>query len=182
MNDFPRPQTSAFMAVSLDGFIARTNGDVDWLGAFQLEQEDYGYNDFIKEIDVIVMGRHTYEKGLTFPEWPYVNNDVVVISQTLQTTQHGVKLHQGDIASLLKQLHLEKVKHVYIDGGITISQCLKHGLLDHMHISLVPLLLGSGIPLFKDIDKEIDCHLVSTQTYSNGIVKLHYELGSGNRT
>ena len=164
------------MAVSLDGFIARANGDVDWLDAFQTEQEDYGFNDFINGIDAIIMGRNTYEKGLTFPDWPYTNHNVIVLSRTLQTTQHGVKLCNNDLPLLLQQLHLENIKHVYIDGGITLSQCLKHHLLDHMVISIVPIMLGSGIPLLKNINTEITCHLVSSKTYPNGIVKLRYNL------
>lgn len=176
-----RPKISVFIATSMDGYIAKVGGDIEWLINFNPpsandEDKDCGYGKFISDVDVLVMGRNSYEKVAGFDEWPYKGKRVIVLSSTLKSVCEHAELFSGDITTLIKKLHDEGVKHIYIDGGITISQFLEKDLVDQMIISLIPVVLGAGIPLFSKINKDKWCRLVSSQQYSNGLMQLRYEL------
>ncbi len=110
------------------------------------------------------------------PEWPYPQKKVIVLSKTLQSIKKEAELFQGDPDTLLSRLHLEGIRHVWIDGGITISQFLQSQLVDHLTISVIPVILGSGIPLFNKIGKEISCTLLTSQSYPSGLVQLSYKI------
>lgn len=175
-----RPEISIYIATSIDSYIARGDGSLDWLDRVNDNNEDYGFQKFLDSVDTIILGRKTYEivTGLiaSFSDWPYAGKRVIVLSSSLQTARREVELFKGDLIQLTSQLHLEGVKHIWIDGGVTISQFLDHQVVDNMTLSVIPVILGSGIPLFSVINKELSCRLASSQAYSSGLVKLNYEL------
>jgi len=149
-----RPKVSVFIATSLDGYISKEDGNVDWLDTAHKAAppgEDFGYAEFMKTIDTIVMGRNTFEKVLTFDSWLYTGKHVVVLSRSMTEVPKNldaVSVTQEQPKALLKRLHAENVRHVYVDGGITIQNFLAEGLIDDMIISTLPVLLGRGRPLF----------------------------------
>ena len=172
---------SVFIATSIDGFIAKKNNDIDWLVKFpspsaENEDKDCGFSKFFSDVDALVMGRNTYEVVEQFDTWPYTGKRVVVLSSTLTSVCPQAELFSGDIATLVSNLHAQGVKHIYVDGGLTISQFLKLGLIDQLIISIIPVVLGEGIPLFRGIGKDTWCHLVSSQVYSNGLVQMKYDV------
>jgi dihydrofolate reductase len=176
-----RPKISVFIATSMDGYIARENGDLDWLINFSPptetnEEKDYGYSKFFSSVDVLVMGRHSYETVMTFDLWPYQGKRVIVLSASLTSVCEQAELYSGEINQLVNQLHTEGIKHIYVDGGVTISHFLNAGLIDHVTISLIPVVLGTGIPLFNYVQHDKWCRLVSSQVYSNGLVQLKYDV------
>lgn len=178
---YKRPQVSIFIATSLDGYIARKNGDIDWLVKFNPptaadEDKDCGYSKLFSSVDVLVMGRHTYETVSGFDTWPYQGKRVVVLSSTLTSVCEQAELFTGDIAQLIKNLHADGVKHIYVDGGVTVSQFLDAGFIDQIINSLIPVVLGSGIPLFSKIKDDKWCRLVSSKPYSNSLMQLQYEV------
>lgn len=174
-----RPEISIYIATSIDSYIARDDGSLDWLDRVN-DNENYGFQKFLDSIDTVILGRKTYEivTGLiaSFSDWPYIGKRVIVLSFSLQTVRKEVELFKGDLIQLTSQLHLEGVKHIWIDGGVTISQFLDHQLVDTMTLSIIPVILGSGIPLFSVISKELQCHLVSSRCFPSGLVKIEYDL------
>lgn len=172
-----RPRISVYIATSLDGYIARMDGALDWLERMnQMPGEDYGYKQFLSSIDTIVIGRGTYEVASSVAVWPYEGKRVVVLSRTLHSVCIQAELFSGDILSLVKRLHEEGVKHIYADGGMTVSQFLNAGIVDQLTISLIPVVIGSGIPLFSNIHHDKWCRLISSHAYENGLMQLQYAL------
>jgi dihydrofolate reductase len=184
----PRPDTispecAVFVGVSLDGFIARANGDLDWLmGEGGGDASEYGYDEFIAGIDAIVMGRKTFEKGMTFDTWYYGTKRVVVLSSRpldLSTAQaRGAVVEQmaGSPAEIVSKLAASGARHLYVDGGITIQQFLRVGLIRRFIISRLPVLIGEGIPLFGSLPRDIRlCH-IATRAYPGGMVQSEYHV------
>lgn len=172
-----RPKISIYIATSIDGYIARKDGSLDWLdvvGGFG--DEDYGFKKLIESIDGVILGRNTYEVAASVLNWPYKGKKIIVLSNTLKTVREEAELFQGDLTALVAKLHEEKIKHVWIDGGVTISQFLKLQLVDSITLSIIPVLLGDGLPLFSAFGKEIPCKLISSQAYPSGLVQIHYEI------
>ena len=177
------PIVSVFIATSLDGFIARENGDIDWLNAANetvTKGEDCGYAVFMESVDVLVMGRNTYEQVLSFGEWPYQNKPVIVLSsKTL-----GIPVSLGDIVThssespkqLCARLAQEGVKRINIDGGITIQGFLAEGLVSDITITLIPVVLGSGKSLFGQLENDISVKHITTKTYDFGFVQVTYQV------
>lgn len=181
-----RPKTSVFIATSIDGYIARKDGDINWLTTFspptnETEEKDCGFAKFYSSIDVLVLGRNSYQTVLNFDPWPYEGKRVIVLSSTLKSVSKKVELFSGDIHQLLKNLQADNVKHVYVDGGVTISRFMNADLIDHLTISIIPVVLGSGIPLFSDIHNDKWWSLKSSQVYSNGLVQLQYDFAGRNK-
>jgi len=178
LND--RPKISVFIATSIDGYIAKKNNDIDWLTTFSLptnenEDKDCGFSKFFSSVDALVMGKNSYEVVSHFDSWPYEGKRVIVLSSTLTSVCKQAELFNGNITKLINELHSNGIKHIYVDGGATISQFLNMGLIDQLIISIIPVVLGSGIPLFSKINDDKWCRLISSQVYSNGLVQLHYE-------
>jgi dihydrofolate reductase len=171
-----RPKVSIYIASSIDGYIARTDGNLDWLRYGHTGDEDYGFKKFTSSIDAVVMGRNTYEVVAGFGEWAYKDKRVVVLSNTLTEVRKEAELFSGRLTELLAKLVTENVKHIWIDGGLTVSRFLEAGLVDDITISIIAMILGSGIPLFSVMNQEHKCHLVSTQSYPSGLVQLKYEV------
>lgn len=173
-------QASVFIATSLDGFIARTNDDLDWLPPGG--GEEHGYEAFMATVDALVIGRRTYEKVLTFDTWPYGDQPVFVLStQALAPAPEGARVErlQGDPADILNQLEGRGRHHVYVDGGVTIQGFLRAGLIRHLIITHIPVLLGAGVPLFGVLEGDVALRLIASRAYSSGLVQTEYEVPTG---
>ena len=174
---------SVFIAVSLDGFIARRNGAIDWLTDLgdANGNEDYGYKEFIDSVDALIMGRNTYELVVTFKEWPYAGKRVVVLSSGSpsipDTLSESVEVASCSPAELILQLSNRGARHLYVDGGKTIQGFLNAGLIDEMIITRIPILIGEGIPLFGKLDRDIRFQHVATESYKSGFVQSKYRAG-----
>mgnify|MGYP001218825390 CR=1 FL=1 len=178
-----RPRASAFIATSLDGYIARADGSLDWLDDAQgliPEGEDCGYLEFMASIDGIVMGRHTFERVLTFDPWPYGQTPVYVLSHApiaipvvLASAVHSF---QGTLESLVALLGAKGFRHLYVDGGQTIQGLLRSGLLDDLTITVVPVLLGAGRPLFGSLAHDVELTLMRSHAYEFGFVQSTYRV------
>lgn len=168
-----------FIATSIDGYIAKTDGSLDWL--FEIpnpDNSDFGYTDFFKNIDAILMGRITFEKVLTFGKWPY-NKPVYILSNSLKQIDKKlagkVEIVNGEFKSILKKLNERGITNIYIDGGKTISNFLKEDLIDEMIITRIPVLLGDGIPLFNKSDIELKFEHIKSEVYNNSLVQSYYK-------
>ena len=175
---------SVYIATSLDGFIARENGDLDWLPGSDGDEdgtgEDYGYHQFMESVDVLVMGRNTYEMILSFGEWPYGEKRVIVLSskeiEIPDKLAENVASRSCSPFELVDELLESGAKHLYIDGGKTIQGFLNAGLIQEIIITRVPVLLGSGIPLFGELDQDKKLHLLESRAFDNGFVQSKYEV------
>jgi dihydrofolate reductase len=169
---------SVFVGTSVDGFIARANGDFDFLP--EGGGEPHGYNEFIASVDAIVIGRKTFEKVLSFGAWPYDDKRVVILSShrlNLSAAAGGVvEQMAGPPAEIVSQLAARGAHHLYIDGGITIQGFLRAGLIQRLIITRVPVLIGEGIPLFGSLPRDMRLRHVATQHYSSGLVQSEYEV------
>lgn len=170
-----RPRCSVFIATSLDGFIARSDGTFDFLSIVEQAGEDYGFGEFFATVDALVIGRHTYETALGFPEWPYAGKRCIVLTHRETPTAHGEQFFAGDPSGLVEQLALVGVQRLYVDGGAVIREFLKADLIDDMTLSIVPVLLGRGISLFGSEVPEQRLLLTDNRAYASGLVQLHYE-------
>ena len=175
-------KVSVFIATSIDGFIARKDGDIDWLsdGSQNKSDEDYGYQEFIDTVDVLVMGRNSYEKVLSFGEWPYSEIKVVVLRSRMQkvpaNNDASIEFKSCSPSELVSELRKTGAKHLYIDGGRTIQGFLKEGLVQDVIITRIPVLLGEGISLFGPLDSDIKLKHIVTNQYENGFVQSKYEV------
>lgn len=171
-----RPRTSAFVGVSLDGFLARLDGSIDWLKPF--EGGEHGYQAFIAEVDSVVLGRATYDFVLSMLAeglpWPYQGKRCVVMTHRSLHATNEEHAFEGEPGTLLARLHAEGARHVYVDGGVVIRAFLAAGLLDSLTISVVPSLIGSGRPLFGGVSRELGLTLESVTSFANGIAQLRY--------
>ena len=171
---------SVFMGISVDGFIARPNGALDFLPAGG--GEPHGYNEFIATVDALVIGRKTFETVLAFPEWPYGDKRVVVLSSRpidFSAVRGGVvEQMAGTPAEIVAKLAASGVQHIYVDGGITVQRFLRAGLVQRLTITRVPVLIGEGIPLFGSLPSDVRLHHVATQHYPSGLVKSEYRVAA----
>jgi dihydrofolate reductase len=179
------PVCAIFVGVSLDGFIARPNGDLDWLmGEGGGDSAEYGYNEFIADIDAIVMGRRTFEKVLTFDKWYYGDKRVVVLShQSLDLSvaqARGAVVEQmsGAPSEIVSKLTASGANRLYVDGGITIQLFLRAGLIHRLILSRLPVLIGEGIPLFGSVPHDIRLNHIATRIYPGGMVQSEYHVVS----
>jgi dihydrofolate reductase len=169
---------TVFVGTSVDGFIARTNGDLDFLP--EGGGEPHGYSDFIASVDAIVIGRNTFEKVLTFDGWPYASKRVVVLSSRpvdLSLAIGGVvEQMAGPPVDIVSRLAASGAKHLYVDGGITIQRFLAAGLIQGLIITRVPVLIGDGIPLFGILPRDVRLRHVMTRHYPSGLVQSEYQV------
>lgn len=172
-------RASAFIGVSLDGFIARPGGALDWLD--HAGNIDHGYEAFMASVDAVVMGRHTYETVLGFGSWPFGARPVYVLSSSpLTPAPPNAVLHHlgGEPRAVVADLGARGVQHAYVDGGVTIQRFLRAGLIQRLIINRLPVLIGQGIPLFGRLDHDILLRHVRTETFSTGLVQTEYEVAS----
>lgn len=171
-------KASVFIATSLDGFIARRDGALDWLPANG--GEPHGYEEFMATVDAIVIGRKTLETVRAYDSWPYEKKPVIALSTTLTEMKLPddavCEIMAGTPHQIVARLAERGVKHIYVDGGVTIRGFLEAGLIQHLTITRVPVLLGSGIPLFGVLPHDIRLEHVATQSYSSGLVKSEYRI------
>ncbi len=167
---------SVFIATSLDGFIARANGELDWLPPGG--GEEHGYDAFMATVDALVIGRKTFETVMTFATWPYGEKPVFVLSsRPLHVPAPPgavVERMSGAPREIVSQLANRGVRNIYVDGGITIQRFLQAGLIQRLIITRIPVLLGDGIPLFGALRGDIALRHVATRQYSSGLVQSEY--------
>jgi len=174
------PSFSVFIAASLDGFIARPDGGLDWLEAVQSPTEDYGYLTFFDSVDALLLGSGTYDTVRAFSEWPYGDKPCyVATSQEWRPVRQEVFV-RGNPVELARQLRDRGHSRVYLDGGRLIRSFLTTGLVDELTLSVVPVLLGAGIPLFRERGTEPTygehpLRLAGSKAYPTGLVQLRYE-------
>lgn len=179
------PRCSAFIATSLDGFIARPDGSIDWLiqaNATVPSGEDCGYKAFMSTVDVVVMGRCTFEKARSFADWPFSNTPVWVMSSSLRELPEGlpdsVTLCHMTLPEVVQRAKEREFSRLYIDGGQLIQSFLREGLLHDITVTTVPVLLGDGRRLFGPTNGDVDARLASTIAYAFGFVQNVYEFGN----
>jgi len=168
---------SVFAGTSLDGFIARRKGEYDFLPAGG--GEPHGYDEFMASVDTILIGRNTYEVVLKLPGWPYAGKRVVVLSHRpldLSRAPGPAEQMSGEPSPIASQLAATGAKHVYVDGGITVQQFLRAGLIHHITITRVPVLIGDGIPLFGSLPHDVKLRHLGTRQYKSGLVTSEYEV------
>ena len=167
-----------FVGVSVDGFIARPDGGLDFLP--EGGGEPHGYDEFVASVDAIVIGRNTFEKVLTFEPWPYGRKRVVVLSRRpldLSAARGGVvEQRAGTPAEIVAELAATGAHHLYVDGGITIQGFLRAGLVQRLVITRVPVLIGEGIPLFGSLPRDIRLRHVTTRHVPSGLVQSEYQV------
>jgi dihydrofolate reductase len=165
-----------YIATSLDGYIARDNGDIDWLSMVESPNEDYGYKDFLASVDTVIMGRKTYDQVLTFGDFPYNDKKCYVISKTTRPKDEYVEFFNGDICKLISEIRQKDGLNIWLVGGAEIvGEFLSKNLIDEYIISILPILLGKGIPLFRGDMPEIRLQLCRNVAYPSGFVQLSYE-------
>lgn len=176
-------KSSVFIATSLDGFIARSDGSIDWLDrANRLipPGEDCGYGEFIASVDTLVMGRHTFQQVLTFAEWPYGTLPVVVLShrplRIPEAVARTVSASQEAPDELVARLTARGARQLYIDGGQTIQSFLAAGLIDALTVTVIPVLLGTGRPLFGALPHDVQLAHITTKVYEFGFVQHKYRV------
>ncbi|NVO11295.1 MAG: dihydrofolate reductase [Bacteroidales bacterium] len=167
-----------YIAMSLDGYIADANDDLSFLSMVEQEGEDYGYSDFVRTIDTIIIGRKTYEKVISMGyDYPHTDKEVYIITRTERPPSGVFKYHSGDLKELVLKLKSQQGKNIYCDGGAEIAhELLKNELIDEFIISVIPIFLGGGIRLFKDGRPEQKLKLLSTKQFNKGLVQIHYKM------
>jgi len=165
-----------YIAMSLDGYIAKPDGDLGFLSIVEQDGEDYGYADFVKTVDTVIVGRKTYDKVHSMGyEFPYSDKDAYVITRSSRPAVGSVKFYSGSLKDLVASVKSTAGKHIFVDGGAEIvNELLKDILIDEFYISIIPVLLGEGISLFKSGRPEIGLKLISSKSFDKGLVQLHY--------
>lgn len=166
-----------YIAVSLDGYIAKPNDDLGFLSIVEEEGQDYGYADFVETVDAVIVGRKTYDKVLSMGvDFPHADKDAYIITRPPRPTIGSVKFYTGNLKSLVDRLKSENGKNIFCDGGAeVVNELLKDNLIDEFIISVIPILVGSGTRLFKDGRPEQNLELVSVKKFDKGLVQLHYK-------
>lgn len=174
----PPLRASVFVGTSLDGFMARPNGDFDFLPADG--GEEHGYTEFIATVDTLLVGRNTYDVVLKFDAWPYAGKRVVVLSTRPipmpRDAAARVERMEGEPRDVAARLAATGSRHVYVDGGLTIQSFLRAGLIQRLTITRVPVLVGEGIPLFGAVPRDIPLRHLGTRSYASGLVTSEYEV------
>jgi len=165
-----------YVAMSLDGFIATRDDDLGFLSMVEQEGEDYGYADFVKTVDTVIVGRRTYDKVISMGfDFPYSDKDAYIITRTSRPSVGSVTYYTDSLKELVVRLKSVPGKHIFVDGGAEIvNELLKDNLIDEFYISVIPVLLGDGISLFKSRRPEIVLELISSKSFDKGLVQLHY--------
>jgi len=171
---------SVFCGVSVDGFLARPDHALDFLNTG--EEEPHGFEEFYESVDVIVMGRKTFDVVLTFGQWFYGKKPVIVLSSRsldFSSVKSGVvEQMSGEPVEIVALLTARGFKHAYIDGGVTIQRFLAAGVINRLVITRVPVLIGAGIPLFGPVPHDVSLRHVATRCYNGGLVQSEYEVGA----
>ncbi len=170
-------QVILYIAMSLDGYIAKPNDDLSFLSIVEKEGEDYGYADFVSTVDTVILGRKTYDWVIKqVGEFPHADKNAYIITRTARPTIGKTVFYTGDLTNLVIKLKSENGKNIFCDGGAEIvNDLLKNDLLDEIIISVIPILVGNGTRLFKDGRLEQKLQLVNVKTFDTGLTQLHYK-------
>jgi dihydrofolate reductase len=163
-----------YVASSLDGFLADRDGGIAWLAPFEGTGEDYGFATFARSVDAAIVGRRTYEQMLRFPEWPHPDWPTWVCSRTNPPAERSdVHVTSAAPEALLDELHRAGHRRVWLVGGGMLAGAFRErGLLDEVILSLIPVLLGSGLPVFGGTGPQQPLDVAETRTYPSGIVQI----------
>jgi dihydrofolate reductase len=172
------PRFSVFIAMSVDGYIARRDGSIDWLSIVHPVDEAHGYEEFMSSVDTIVIGRATYETVLQYEKWPYIGKLVIVMTHRPANAHNAVEFYSGSAVELANRL--TNAKRVYVDGGNVVSQFFAAGLIHDLTISVIPIVLGSGIRLFSGGEGEHRLELQNSRSWPRGMVQMRYSVRSKN--
>ena len=166
-----------YIAVSVDGYIAKPNDDLSFLSIVEKEGEDYGYNDFIKKIDTVIMGRKTYDWVMNqVTDFPHADKETYIVTRQNKAPIGNINFYNDDINDLINKLKQQKAKNIFVDGGAEIVNLfIKDNLIDEYIISIIPILLGDGIKLFNKGFQQQNLQLISSKQYEKGLVQLHYK-------
>lgn len=167
-----------FIATSIDGFIATNDGDLSFLSAVEKEGEDYGYAAFISTVDTVVLGKKTYDKviAMGYP-FPHADKEAYIITRTSKEAVGSTQFYTGDVVELVKQLKQQEGRTIFVDGGAyVVNRLLQAGLIDELYLSIIPVLLGSGIALFEQHHSMQKMKLLQTKSFDTGLVQLHYSV------
>ena len=169
-----------YIAMSLDGYIARKDDDLSWLSVVENEGEDYGYGAFISTVDTVILGKRTYDKVLSMGyDFPHADKESYIITRTPQPSVGNVHFYTEDLPLLVQQLKRKEGKNIFCDGGATVvHQLMKDHLIDEIIVSVIPILLGDGIRLFQADMPEHQLTLLSAKAFDKGLVQLHYSVSS----
>jgi dihydrofolate reductase len=165
-----------YIAASVDGYIARSNGGTDWLSIVEREGEDYGYAAFYESVDAIVMGSKTYELALSFGEWPYSGKKSFIFTRRdFKSDREDVMFVSDTVNHVLTRMKAQGFKKIWlVGGGALTSSFFQRGLIDEYIISTIPIILGQGIPLFLPSGREEKLDLIALKQYPSGLVQAHY--------
>ncbi len=171
-----------YIAASIDGYIAKPNNDLSFLNAVQREGEDYGYQEFMRSVDTVILGRKTYDWVMTQVDiFPHAELQTFVITSSKRENSGKTIFYNGDLPELITNLKKSEGLNIFIDGGAAVvNTLLNHKLIDECIISIIPVLLGDGIQLFNNGRPEQVLELLSSKQYASGLVQLHYKM-KGNK-
>ncbi len=167
-----------YIAASLDGYIAKSGDNLDFLQLVETPGEDYGYQEFYDQVETIILGRRTYDWVISkIGEFPHQGKETYVLTKTERPPVGSINFYSGDIAKLIATLKSKPGKHIFVDGGAqTVHRFLKLGLIDELIISFIPVLLGEGMRLFQEGFPEQNLKLIGSKNYSSGLLQAHYSI------
>lgn len=168
-----------YIAASLDGYIAKPGDDLSFLATVQQEGQDYGYTDFVSTVDTVILGRKTYDWVMNqVTMFPHADKNTYVITRAEKPSIGKITFYNGDLRDLTLRLKQEEGQNIFCDGGAeVVHELLKQQLFDELIISVIPILVGEGIKLFKDGRPEQNAKLMDVKTFNTGLVQLRYALG-----
>ena len=174
----PERKVILYIASSLDGYIAKSNDDLSFLSRVQQEGQDYGYAEFIDNVDTVILGRKTYDWVMKqVKEFPHAQLDSYIITRTPRQDIGKIKFYTGNLKELVLRLRQERGKNIFIDGGAEIvNELFKEKLIDQIYLSIVPILLGDGVRLFKDGLPGQNLRLINSKQFETGLIQLQYDL------
>lgn len=165
-----------YIAMSVDGYIAKPDDDLSFLSIVEKPGEDYGYGEFMETVDTVIMGRKTYDWVVKQVDFPHADKETYIITRTPRPGQGKLNFYSGSLTDLVKNLKGRPGKNIFCDGGAEIvNELLKHDLIDELRLSVIPILVGSGTKLFNDGMPEQTLTLTNSKTFDTGLVQLHYK-------
>lgn len=173
-----------YISCSLDGYIAKPNDNLDFLNLVQKDGEDYGYNEFIKTVDTVIVGRKTYDWVITQGyDFPHMDKESYIITRQEKSREGNLIFYNGKLTSLIEDLKSRAGKNIFCDGGAEIvNQFLTEYLFDEIILSIIPVLVGNGTRLFKDNRPEQELEILSTKKFDTGLVQVHYRCKNPNNS
>ncbi|MBD2388246.1 dihydrofolate reductase family protein [Cylindrospermum sp. FACHB-282] len=169
-------KVTLYIAASLDGYIAKTDGGIDWLSTLDIEGEDYGYTSFYESVDAVILGSKTYEIGLSFNEWPYPDKKSFVFTRrNFKSDRKDIEFISDTVQQALAKIEAQGFENIWlVGGGELINSFLQHSLIDEYIISTIPIILGNGIRLFPPPSPEEELELINSKQYPTGLLQAHY--------